>query len=380
MLKRVEIENYRSCRNVVLDDLGPMTVLLGRNAVGKTNILRAIQWAAEAATSSEVSGDGTITLEIQLGESVYRYSLKMNIRPNLALKYRAGELIESLEIHEGNAAARKIFARKGKKVKLFLSRNIDPVLGTLTPCTPAIVSLLKANTPEVKLIRPFLSALERIRYYPLEEDDFDTSNVVVPREQYDSWLSRYSATDDPGNSVLLRLLHLFQTYDALSQEIRDLLGSTGLGLVNNIRLDSFKSHNDPHKLYYSIEFQPSEQADFLFFSLSAGTQRIIRLIVSLLFDQSSVLLIEHHEDSIHRGLLRKVIDVLQGYSDQHQLILSSHSSVVFDTLDPKAVRLVTMENDVTKVRPLTPEELRAAKLFMEEEGSLSDFIETVEEE
>ena len=123
----------------------------------------------------------------------------------------------------------------------------------------------------------------------------------------------------------------------------------------------------------------TNEYDCYFNALSAGTQRIVRLIVSLIFDQSSVMLIEHPEDSIHRGLLRKVIDVLQGYSDQHQMILSSHSAVVFDTLDPMAVRLVTMENDATKVRKLTPDELRAAKLFMEEEGSLSDFIETVEE-
>jgi hypothetical protein len=38
-----------------------------------------------------------------------------------------------------------------------------------------------------------------------------------------------------------------------------------------------------------------------------------------------------------------------------------------------------MEEDGTKVRPLTSEELQAAARFLEEEGSLSDFIETVEE-
>ncbi len=379
MLKRVEIENYRSCHNVVLDDLGPMTVLLGRNAVGKTNILRAIQWAAEAATSSEVSGDGAITLEVQLGESVYRYSLKTNI--SSAWENKPSEIIESLEIHEGNAAARKIFTRKDKDVELLTPEIKEIALGALTPCMPAIVSLLPADQSAAKVIQPLLKVLERIRYYPLEADDLDTSVGIVSREEYDSWLSRYSATDDPGNSVLMRLLHLFQTNAVLPQEIHDLLGSTGLGLVKDIRMDSFKSPDDPQKIfYYFFLFQPSEQSFFYFSSLSAGTQRIIRLIVSLLFDQSSVMLIEHPEDTIHRGLLRKVIDVLQGYSDQHQLIISSHSPVVFDTLDPKAVRLVTMEDDVTKVRALTSEELRAAKLFMEEEGSLSDFIETVEEE
>jgi hypothetical protein len=53
---------------------------------------------------------------------------------------------------------------------------------------------------------------------------------------------------------------------------------------------------------------------------------------------------------------------------------------VFDILDPKAIRLVTMEDGATKVRALTSEELHAAGRFMEEDGSFSDFIDTVEED
>ena len=54
MLKRIEIKSFRSCRDVVLDNLGATTVLVGRNAVGKTNILKAIEWVASTATSDKV--------------------------------------------------------------------------------------------------------------------------------------------------------------------------------------------------------------------------------------------------------------------------------------------------------------------------------------
>ena len=53
-VQRVEIRNFRSCHSVVLDDLGPVTVLVGRNAVGKSNVLRAVQWAAETARAGNV--------------------------------------------------------------------------------------------------------------------------------------------------------------------------------------------------------------------------------------------------------------------------------------------------------------------------------------
>ena len=48
MIKRIKIVNFRSCKEVVLDNLGPMTVLIGRNGTGKTNVLKAIDWAAKA--------------------------------------------------------------------------------------------------------------------------------------------------------------------------------------------------------------------------------------------------------------------------------------------------------------------------------------------
>ncbi|MGO9115642.1 MAG: AAA family ATPase [Thermoguttaceae bacterium] len=34
---------------MVLDNLGPLTLLVGRNAAGKSNILRAISWLANSA-------------------------------------------------------------------------------------------------------------------------------------------------------------------------------------------------------------------------------------------------------------------------------------------------------------------------------------------
>ena len=42
-----------SCQDIVLDNLDGMTALIGRNSSGKTNILKAIQWAANCATSNQ---------------------------------------------------------------------------------------------------------------------------------------------------------------------------------------------------------------------------------------------------------------------------------------------------------------------------------------
>ncbi len=52
MLKSLEIENYRSCRSTKLLFDETVSALVGKNGVGKTNILKCIEWLAELARPS----------------------------------------------------------------------------------------------------------------------------------------------------------------------------------------------------------------------------------------------------------------------------------------------------------------------------------------
>ncbi len=386
MLKRVEIKNFRSCHDVVLDDLGPMIALVGRNAVGKTNILQAIQWAAQAATAGNITYDQfdkpSVALTIALNGATYRYQLSARLSH---LDAKIAVIEESLEQCEGDGQSRKIFDRDGENIVLFTPTPTPITVGPLVSCISAIDSLFPASSPIATAVKPFRDAIELIRYYPLEitaEHASGDNHGLIHQSEYDSWLNNYRGTGKPGPSAQLRLLHLVLTNDSRFQEICELLGPDGLGVVLSITKSDYSSRAlKDESMFYGFGYQTSPgHSRFYFPALSAGTQRTICLIVSLIFDQSSVMLIEHPEDSIHRGLLRKVISILRTYSDQSQVILSSHSSVVFNTLDPTAIRLVTMEDGATKVRPLTSNELSAAGKFMEEEGTLSEFIETVEEE
>src|SRR5262249_12384255 len=108
-------------------------------------------------------------------------------------------------------------------------------------------------------------------------------------------------------------------------------------------------------------------------------RRVIRMVVSLLFDRRALMLIEEPEDSIHPGLLRKLIDVFRTYSDQTQVLFATHSPEVLDMLEPEEVLLVTAPEGRTSVRRLTNEEVQQARQFLQDEGSLSDYLEAFEE-
>ncbi len=99
----------------------------------------------------------------------------------------------------------------------------------------------------------------------------------------------------------------------------------------------------------------------------------------MLFDQRAVMLMEQPEDSIHPGLLRKLLDVLRSYSASTQIVFSTHSPAVLDMLRPEEVLLVSAPSGGTVTRGLSDNELALAKQFLEDEGALSDYYETLDE-
>ena len=172
------------------------------------------------------------------------------------------------------------------------------------------------------------------------------------------------------------------------------MGPDGLGLLEQFDVIELNRAVDPMlykdgdasktKVYMPV-FRPSEQMGgagqpFPFSDLSVGTRRVIRIVTSLLFDKRSLMLMEQPEDSVHPGLLRKLIDMLRSYSHSSQIIFTTHSSEVLDILRPEEVLMATADGGRTLVRQLSPDEVARAQRFLNNEGSLSDFLEPFDEQ
>ena len=108
--------------------------------------------------------------------------------------------------------------------------------------------------------------------------------------------------------------------------------------------------------------------------------QVLYLLVALLFDRSSVMLVEQPEDGIHPGLLAKLIGLLRVNADPTQIVLTSHSPTVLSSLRPEDVRLVEMRDGSTQVRALTENEVQRAQEYMQREGSLAEFLELIQED
>jgi ABC-type Na+ transport system ATPase subunit NatA len=396
MLTRVHIVNFRLCRDVELDNAGPVVALIGKNGAGKSNILQAIWAGARAASStepiavSEVLGRFglSITLEFALPEGSFRYQVATQ-----QTQARSPDFIEDLS-RRSNGTWVSMAHREAGTVQIPPDRVLK--IGEFTSMLPTIATILPSSEPAVADMRPALSFLSSVRYYPLDEPGTSgvTTERFIEQKDYEKWATTHETTGaDPGNVVQMRIVHMSQKRQEDFETLKQLLGPGSLGLIDTIVVNTLKvtrqsSTGGPaqeENVYY-ITYVPHRgpQAGPMFSvpydALSLGTRRIVRLLTSMLFDRSSVMLLEQPEDSLHQGMTKKVIDILRSNASPAQLFLASHSSALMNKLKPEEIRLVTLHNGFTQVRPLTDNERLAAINFMNEEGTLYDFVSPLEDE
>jgi predicted ATP-dependent endonuclease of OLD family len=376
MFTNIEITQFRSCAGVNISDLRGITALAGRNGSGKTNTLRAIRWLAAMATGGDdsrgigtVEGHREVSATIQLADTTFRYHVQHVSTQN------GPELMESLVSDQIKVE------RNGEQV--ILDFHDEPLQIDLdAPCIPAIISLLP-HLSEVDYLAQTRAFFSSVHYYALDEPHYSKPDPwgMIPGHRYEKWVSEQS-TGRIESDVPIRLLHMSKERPEDFDEVVSLLGEDGLGLLRKISVHEVDLSEDESELVHLVRFTPIAQKRFGrgFSSLSAGTRRAVNLITSMVYDKSAVMLIEHPEDGIHGALLTKLLDILRVNCDPLQVFLTTHSTAVFDQLKAEEVRLVSMTEGETSVRSLSDQELTAASNFMQNDGSFSDFIETVQDD
>jgi predicted ATPase len=391
MLKQIDIEGFRLCTNVRIGELGPIVALVGRNGAGKSNILQAVAQTAKTASSADAANPqeiltgahpASVTLEFIADDSVlYRY--KRTTQRKAAPQGTFSPIILEELSYKENDTWNFILRRNAGMIELESPKR-SMQIGDMTASLPAITTLLSSADPVVQKINPARTFLSRIRYYSLDEPTAQSGEDLISHQEYAAWLASYKSSGNAGDSVLMRLVHWCISKDEDFAILESLLGAESLGLIDRIHFGTFPAEQESSSMsgsgdkYYWFRFAPGRGTPARpvwvpYAALSLGTRRVIRLFTSMLFDKSSVMLIEQPEDGLHQGMTKNVTGLLRANADA-QLIMSSHSSVLLNGLQPEEIRIVFLHDGYTVVRPLTQVEREAALRFMSDTGPLYDFI------
>lgn len=401
MLKRIVIQNYRSCLRTSIDLHPNLSVLIGPNSSGKTNILQAIMFLNKMAREEDYgpSHEDAITVSSRI-KAVFQQR-RTRIQLNASVDAYTDESNNDVML-----ASRQKWLFKGQNGKHASFEIPVAFAGRL---------LRDGMVPD------YFRHLHRIHPYKLMRMIRDipkwTTRALSSVAEYCSGIRYYGASQftNPGSCAvsfeiqqegkrrrLFRLRGhariLYNMYSAKKAESNrgyeqfiDIVGPKGLRLIDDltfrevptssidysVRVGGNVEVRKRHKLLVIPQFRIGRQK-LSPNQLSEGTFKTLALLFYVITGDSTALLIEEPEVCVHHGLLSSILEIVKSYSRHKQMVISTHSDYVLDHVTPENVYRVTFEKSAGTVachipKAMTAKEFSALREYLEQEGNLGEY-------
>ncbi|WP_293999339.1 AAA family ATPase [Sphaerotilus sp.] len=340
-LRSAHIRHYKSLDDVRVEFTRPITVIVGPNAVGKSNFVDALRFASETAVQSPMA---------------------------VAVIQRGG--IQRIRQH-GTTASDPVRIRLGLSEFPRAAENAH-VEYTLETTEDGRYSI--GNRHSGMDVHNLYGDSERLRNWcfssifpnTLRQPGF-TDQPDRLREDGSNWAS------------VTKALRKTNGGKAALQRIGDSMRCAIPGF-RDIRVRAVGNYLVPHFVFddanKSVEFDPLQ--------LSDGTLRIFGLLLAIYqLPAPTLLVIEEPEHTVYPGALGVLVDAMREASEQTQIILTTHSPDLVHYFKPDEIRVATIENGHTRIAPICApqraaidEHLMTAEEFMRAEGLQPEPVQT----
>lgn len=390
-LEEIRIKNYRSLVDTKIELKTNLSALIGRNGVGKTNILSGILLLKKMTYDGpRYRGHGLVDSESAHSElhtvikvDKVRYGIKADIYFDTT---EENNRINHAEIKIRNLEKK---ASKWMSIKPDTFAFVDHFRNRKIPVTLSR-KYLTANSDINEALKLISHYLTNFSYYSATQFS-DPAKSPISLELEDSRLSTGYSPSRRTHEKFLYDLFIKYTSDKKSyNRYLNTVGKLGLNLIEDI---AFAEHEIPsssikvlaggHIRKISTKRKiviPSFTIDDLQLSpnqLSEGTFKTLALIFYVLNDDSDLLLIEEPEVCVHHGLLGSVIELIKLQSKKKQIIISTHSDYVMDKLDPENVIVVRKTKEGTTAETLSDalpkDDFEALRTYLNETGNLGEY-------
>jgi len=143
-----------------------------------------------------------------------------------------------------------------------------------------------------------------------------------------------------------------------------------VGIANTITVEQFFSGANKDSYYASVLLDGVNIG-----LLSDGTLRVLSILIEIITSRSgATIIIEEPEMQIHPGMLAKLLNEIETYTYDKNLILSTHSPQVVAWTSPDKINLVHRHDGKTIVRKLEADEIQRVSNYLNEEGDLGEWI------
>lgn len=346
-VKRITLKRFRSVPFERIEFDNP-TIFVGRNGSGKSNLVSAFTFLAEAMAAplqAVFDKAGGIS-------SVRNRTSGKSYPPNLGLRVDFGRLngktqrghyafeIRALPNHGFEVLREQ--CRVGTNYWFDRSRGkfASNVSGLKPSLDPASLGLPLVGG-EAKFA-PVLRTLAAMRVYSIEP------GKLREMQEPDSGTSLKS---DGGN-----VTSVLQEIQRQSEDDFQRIWETLESIVPNTKRVQVRKHGNRLSLVFTQQWGEKKRLLFEGFSMSDGTLRAIGLLAAVFQRPAPTLLaVEEPEATIHPGALESVLELLRHASRHMQVVITTHSPDLLDAkwIADRHLRIVEWSEGATHVAPVS---------------------------
>lgn len=350
-IKQLVLKRFRSVPSERITFDNP-TIFVGRNGSGKSNLVSAFSFLAEAMASplqavfdkaggisvvrNRSSGQSyppNLGLRVDFGRVNGKaasgfYAFEVKALPNYGFSVVREQCLVAFK-----PGARSWFDRIGTK----FTSNVGGMKPAIDPASLSLPLVGgEAN------FAPVLRTLAAMRVYSIEP------SKLREMQEPDSGTSLKS--DGANVTSVLREIERHSGDDF--QRISDVLAT----IVPNTKGVQVKKHGKNLSLEFTQEWGEKKRLNFEGFSMSDGTLRAIGLLAAV-FQRPvpSLIAVEEPEATIHPGALESVLDLLRHASKRMQVVITTHSPELLDAkwITDRHLRIVEWTEGATRVAPVS---------------------------
>lgn len=374
-LRRVRIRGYKSIAfcDVTLE---PLTILVGRNASGKSNFIDALAFLRDIINFG-------VNVAVKRHGGVDAISCRLNADRNVAIEIESAYAVsEGGELWQATYSIEIVFPKRRppRISQEYLRLEQDKWWVGYTNRNGRITCEAADDKPhnrpwKVK-DRPFL-------------DVYPDSPVPEFSERLESLVTcnfhpeaiRQLQAPNPGWFLERdgsNLASVIETTRENEEEAIERVGRYLSAITDSVELLGVEKYGEYETVRFRVSRNSQEQPlEFDAASMSDGTLRVLAALVAafqivLPHGYPSLVAIEEPETSLHPAAMRALVDALDEATGRTQILLTTHSAELLDnpTVRPENVRVVDMIDGQTAIGPIDEGSLEIVRRKLDTLGGL----------